>query len=246
MIFIAFTKVVDCQNKITQKTFQLLKKPAGNARHEGETVLPENPGVERILTWNFPYTVDLCNHSMYNPVFTFRFCERANALQWEVNATSETSFLALFLEYSFSTKTLALCDTIKPPYFHLFDACSTCDSSGFLLSHYYLNFGKAVRWLEKRFNIQIFPPECSSLRTFGWRGAMWGVKRKVDLLHRDRINEFIHPLKLYRATSLQVAFPNPHISNTGVLADDPRFVSSQVAYRMCCKKHPGSIHAGNS
>lgn len=47
-------KVVECQNKITQKTFQLLKKPAGNARHDGETVLPENPGVESILTWNFP------------------------------------------------------------------------------------------------------------------------------------------------------------------------------------------------
>ena len=114
-------KVVECQNKITQKTFQLLKKPAGNARHEGEIVLPENPGVESILTWNFPYTVDLCNHSMYNPVFTFRLCEWANALQWEVNATSETSFLELFLEYSFTTKTLAPCDTIKPPYFHLFD-----------------------------------------------------------------------------------------------------------------------------
>ena len=75
---------------------------------------------------------------------------------------------------------------------------------------------------------------------------MWGVKRKAHLLHRDRINEFIKPLKIYRATSLQVAFPNPHISNTGFLAEDPRFVSPEVACRMCFKKHSGPIHAGNS
>ena len=72
---------------------------------------------------------------------------------------------------------------------------------------------------------------------------MWGVKRKVHLLHRDRINEFIKPLKIYRAKSLQVAFPNPHISNTGVLANDPRFVSPAAAYKKCFKKHSGSIHA---
>ena len=241
---------VECQNKITQKTFQLLKKPSGNAHTDEQTVLPENPGVESILAWNFSYTVELCNQSMYHPVLTFRLCEWANTLQWEVNATGETSFLELFLEYSFTTKTLAPCDTINPPYFYLYDACPTSDSSGFLLSHKYLNFGKAVRWLEKRFTIQILPPErkkhCSSLRTFGWRGAMWGVKRKVHLLHRDRINEFIKPLKIYRAKSLQVAFPNPHISNTGVLANDPRFVSPEVAYKKCFNKHYDSIHVGNS
>ena len=238
--------VVECQSKITQKTFQLLKKNNG-PQPVDEIVAPENPDLDNTSVWTFPYTIDMCNHSIYNPVFTYRLFTWANSLSWENSPTGETSFLELFLEFSYTTGTLAPCNTLKPPYFELFDQNPTCDSSGFLLSHNYLNFGKAARWLEKRHKTWIFPPErkkhSSALRIFGWRGAMWGVKRKAHLHHRDRINEFIRPMKLFRSKSLEVAFRNPSIQTSLGDVNESSFVSSEQAFKMCFKNHAGPIHA---
>ncbi len=188
-------KVVECQSKITQTTCQLLKKPVGHNTNVQAEEVPENPPPNTTMLWNVAYNKDDCNRCMYNPVFMYRVCEWANTLSWENHATGETSFLELFLEFSFTTKTLAPCDTIKPPYYLLFDYHPTHDSSGFLLSHNYLNFGKAIRWMERKFHISIFPVErrkhCNSLRCYGWRGAMWGIRRRVYLHHRNRINDFL-------------------------------------------------------
>ena len=61
--------------------------------------------------------------------------------------------------------------------------------------------------------------------------------RKVCLLHRDRINEFIiRPLKLFRSKSLEVAFRNPSTRNPAGAVNESSFVSSEQAFKMCFKK----------
>ena len=72
---------------------------------------------------------------------------------------------------------------------------------------------------------------------------MWGVKRKAHLQYRDRINEFIRPMKLFRSKSLEVAFRNPSIRFSLGDVSVSSVVSSEQAFKMCFKKHAGPIHA---
>lgn len=229
------SKVVQCQAKIIQRTFSLRKHP--NREDEGNTGNdPVNPDNDTTLSWTIPFDIDHCNYCVYTPLFMYRVCSWAQNLRWELQGTGETSFLELFLQFSFDTNTLAPSRTIQPPRWDLYDQHPTRDSSGFLLSHNYLNFGKAVRWIEKKFGYALFPTErrshTNSLRQFGWRGAMWGVQRRVILSHRDKINSFLRPLGLYKSKSLEVAFRNPP-SNSDDRNSERQLplVSPQIAYQ---------------
>ena len=229
------SKVVKCQSQIIQKTFSLRKKI--NRNDEGNTDNdPANPHYDATMQWDIPLVLDDCNYCVYTPLFMYRICTWAQTLRWEIQGSGETSFLELFLQFSFDTNTMAPSNAINSPRWDLYDQYPTKDSSGFLLSHNYLNFGKAIRWIEKKFGYVIFPNErrthSNALRPFGWRGAMWGVQRRVILSYRDKINSFLRPLNLYRSKSLEVAFTNP-TPNSGERAQEQlmQFVSPQDAYR---------------
>ena len=53
----------------------------------------------------------------------------------------------------------------------------------------------------------------------------------APLLHRDRINEFIRPLNLYRAKSLEDAFRNPTTRIHEGEVSESTFVSSEQAFQ---------------
>ena len=228
-------QVIKCQSRIIQKVFKF-KNGSNLPNSPTEENAPQNPSLENTLVWHIPFQVDDCNFCIYNPYFMHRVCVWASSLQWENTSTGETSFLELFLQYSYETSTLAPSNGIFPPYYHLYDQNPTVDSAGFLLSHNYLNFGKAVRWIERKFDLDIFPPErrthTNALRCFGWRGAMWGVRRKVVLSFREQINNFLRPLKLYRSKSLEIAFANPSPDGNFQRSEAHlSFVSPKVAHR---------------
>ena len=183
-----------------------------------------------------------CNFCVYTPLFLYRLCTWAQTLRWEIQGTGETSFLELFLHFSLDTSTMAPSNCIHPPRWDLYDQHPTKDSSGFLLSHNYLNFGKAIRWIEKKFGYVLFPNErrthTNSLRPFGWRGAMWGVQRRANLTHRDKINSsFLGPLNLYKSKSLEVAFKNPPSDPVARNSEKLfQFVPPAVAHKQSQKK----------
>ena len=232
------------QARIAQKTFLLLQRKTCNDNEQvGEHFAPSNPDLGNMQRWCFEFNQSDCNDCLYNPLFMYRICTWAKQIEWEINPTGETSFLELFLEYYYTTKTLAPCNTLQPPFWLLFDQNPTCDSTGFSLKQNYLNFGKAIRWMERKFEFHIFPPErktnCNSLRVFGWRGNMWGVRRKAHLHHRDVINNFLEPLQLYRAKSLEIPLRNPR-RETAVIECAEEFVSPAVAYKNSLKRAASS------
>ena len=71
---------------------------------------------------------------------------------------------------------------------------------------------------------------------------MWGIRRRVVLQHRQQINEFLRPLKLYRSSSLQVAFRNPTNVSRIHSEKENTFDCPEVAFRRCSKKQV-PIHA---
>ena len=175
-------KVVRCQSMISQKTFQLRKK---TDQDDAVVTLndPTSPDPGSTMLWDFPFVVDDCNYCVYNSFFMYRVCCWAKTLQWELHGTGETSIVELFLQFFYDTNTMAPSNTINPPFWELFDEYPTADASGHLLSNNHQTFGKAIRWLEKKFGFNLFPPERrkrrNSLRGYGWRGSVWGIRRRV-------------------------------------------------------------------
>ena len=75
------------------------------------------------------------------------------------------------------------------------------------------------------------------MRGYGWRGSVWGIRRRVVLSHRQRINEYLSSLNLYRANSIKIALKNPAPNHHARLAEKAlNLVSSAVAHKQS-KKH---------
>ena len=72
---------------------------------------------------------------------------------------------------------------------------------------------------------------------------MWGIRRRVVLQNRQKINDFLRTLKLYRSSSLQVAFRNPTSVSRVPPDKEFTFVCPEVAFR-CFSKKQAPIHAG--
>ena len=126
-------------------------------------------------------------------------------------------------------------------FWELFDQHPTADASGHLLPNNHQTFGKAIRWIEKKFGYNLLRPErrkhSNSLRGYGWRGSVWGIRRRVILTHRQKINEYLSSLNLYRSNSVKVAFRNRASDHNARLAEQAlNFVSSAVAHKQSSKK----------
>lgn len=66
---------------------------------------------------------------------------------------------------------------------------------------------------------------------------MWGIKRRVILGCRERINSFLRPLKLFRSKRLEIAFNNPSPDGNFQSSEAHLvFVSPDVAHKQSLKR----------
>lgn len=117
-------------------------------------------------------------------------------LRWELQETGETSLLELFLQFSFDTNR-----TAPPPFWALYSLAITTSLLARLSGGLKRNLGMPalIRGTDKGKVFCVYQSyhnllqmhkgqtgfalerrkHCNLLRGYGWRGAMWGIKRRV-------------------------------------------------------------------